>query len=223
MILLKGFIKKRILTGLSIEFRVKEQHTVNGVREIRRALLSGVAVVDSPAYENSIAEARRIRGVSFRFRIPYKRRLRCECCKKAGIVIFDEGAFSDVLKDEKKELLAVHGNYTGAISSRKRETLKVQDSEKGLEVSSEISNTTAGNDLVQQGKDVPLLGRPIIDFDKSETVADGDALRVKKARLRGFIIGPSDNDEGWSPIEFINDGEKRNFLTCNKRGLPFWL
>ena len=217
-------IRTKVLRGLSVEFIPIEQRAVQGIREISRARLLAVAVVDDPAYENSTVEARFIRGARMNFKVRYNRRLKCECCKKSDTVIFDEAAFDDVLKDDKKELLAVHGNYTGAVASRKRGTLKLQNTEDGLEISSDLADTTAGRDILEQGKDVPLLGRPIVDFDKSETVEEAGALRVRKAHLRGFIIGPSDNDEGWDPIRFTDGTEERKrILTCDARGLPFWL
>lgn len=52
-------IRKKILRGLSIEFLPKAERMAGGVRVITRAKLSGVAVVDRPAYAQSEIEARR--------------------------------------------------------------------------------------------------------------------------------------------------------------------
>ena len=51
-------VRGRILRGLSIEFKPVQQKFIDGVRVIDRAVLRGIAVVDSPAYKKSVVEAR---------------------------------------------------------------------------------------------------------------------------------------------------------------------
>ena len=51
-------IRSGLLTGLSIEFRATAQSVVNGVRRITAAVLGGVGLVDSPAYEAASVEVR---------------------------------------------------------------------------------------------------------------------------------------------------------------------
>ena len=48
--------------GLSVEFYAAEEGQVQGVREVRSALIEAVAVVESPAYVQAVAEVRRKRG-----------------------------------------------------------------------------------------------------------------------------------------------------------------
>jgi len=68
-----------------------------------------------------------------------------------------------------------------------------------------------------------ILGRPIVDFTKSETeLVDGVSV-VKKAFLKGFLLGPSDANKGWDPVKFTKDGKEERTLTCDSRGIPFWL
>ena len=52
-------VRKKILRGLSIEFLPKTERLEGQVRIIERAILSGVAVVDRPAYTDSEVQARR--------------------------------------------------------------------------------------------------------------------------------------------------------------------
>lgn len=52
-------VRSGVLRGLSIEFRAIAERIEAGVRVIERAMLSGIAVVDSPAYPQSEVEARR--------------------------------------------------------------------------------------------------------------------------------------------------------------------
>ena len=51
-------VKRGILRGLSIEFRVLEQRASSGIREILKARLTGLGIVDRPAYPQSIITKR---------------------------------------------------------------------------------------------------------------------------------------------------------------------
>ena len=48
--------------GLSVEFYASSEGQVQGVREVRSALIEAVAVVESPAYVQAVAEVRSKRG-----------------------------------------------------------------------------------------------------------------------------------------------------------------
>ena len=47
-------IRNGTMTGLSIEFRAEQEGRAHGMREIRRAVLSAAALVDSPSYGTSV-------------------------------------------------------------------------------------------------------------------------------------------------------------------------
>ena len=47
-------IKNGTMTGLSIEFRAEQEGRAGGMREIRRAVLSAAALVDSASYGTSV-------------------------------------------------------------------------------------------------------------------------------------------------------------------------
>ena len=51
-------IRNRVIRGLSVEFKPIQQQFVSGIREINSALLKAVALVDTPAYEQSVVKAR---------------------------------------------------------------------------------------------------------------------------------------------------------------------
>ena len=53
-----ALVRSGVLRGLSIEFRAVAERIEAGVRVIERAVLRGVAVVDTPAYPASEVEAR---------------------------------------------------------------------------------------------------------------------------------------------------------------------
>lgn len=54
-----ALVRGGVMRGLSVEFRAVAERMESGVRVIERAALSGVAVVDTPAYPASEVEARR--------------------------------------------------------------------------------------------------------------------------------------------------------------------
>lgn len=200
-------VKKRVLRGLSVEFRAISEHYEAGVRVITDAILSGIAIVDRPAYQGAVVEARAIAGLRVNFSVPKGSRLRCECCPDADEVNFLDDAFAESFDDG--DTLAVAGNYRGALASRRRGSLVTRETDEALEVQTSIANTQAGRDLIEQSRDVPIYGRPIVDFGKSEySVSDGTA-NIRKAHVRGFILGPTDANKGWSPVNIVRDQENR--------------
>ena len=51
-------VRKRVLTGLSVEFRAVRERLEGRVRVIEKAILSAVGVVDTAAYAGAVVEAR---------------------------------------------------------------------------------------------------------------------------------------------------------------------
>ena len=53
-------LRAGLFSGLSIEFKAIKETFVGGVRRISEAILTGAALVDSPAYSGSVVEAREL-------------------------------------------------------------------------------------------------------------------------------------------------------------------
>ena len=192
-----------------MEFRAVKEHFEAGVRVITEALLSGVAVVDRSAYSGSVVEARRIPGFRMSYKVPYDKKLRCECCTKASNVRFKKGSLDDVADGTDGDVLAVSGNYKGALASRKRGSLRPKKTDNALVVEMDIADTQSGRDLIAQADDVDILARPIVDFNKSTFTVEGDTAVIEKAHVRGFTLGSTDAVEGWTPVKIIREAEKR--------------
>ena len=67
-------VKTGVMRGLSIEFEATSERMENSVRVIDRAVLHGIAVVDTPAYPASEVEARRA-ALAVRQTVPARRRV----------------------------------------------------------------------------------------------------------------------------------------------------
>ena len=200
-------ISNGLLRGLSIEFYPTSESQENGVRVLSKAVLTTISAVDDPAYDGSHIEARQLRGSFLRARVPWGKTLGCECHRSANCkrVKFSEGAFDETLDDEENEVLAIIGNYQGAIASRKRGSLVLKSTSRGLEIDlKDTANTDAARMLAEQAREVPIFARPVF-AEPSEFVETGTGENAiatyKKARLRAILLGPTDVSEGWTPIE----------------------
>ena len=95
-----SLIQRGALGGLSIEFHPVEERTVPdfgaSIREIRRARLSGLSVVDAPAYPAAGVEARQ-RHHRFTGEVPVGANVDCKCADgEAKKVQFGRDAFRGV-------------------------------------------------------------------------------------------------------------------------------
>ena len=206
-----ALVRAGVLRGLSVEFRAVAERIEGGVRVIERAILSAVGLVDTPAYPASEVEARRRRDERAPFlkaRWAANRKGACACQgPDVSDVEFEEGAWSDVLASNR-EVLAVAGDYSKAVASRSRGTLRLSEGQDGaldIELTREAGATPAGRDLAATAKAVPITARPIIDNDLSD-FADADGVRTfTRAHLRAVLLKPSDRPDGWDPAEIAGD------------------
>ena len=201
-------VKAGILRGLSIEFTALQERMVGDVREIVRARLDDLGLVDRPAYDESTIEARRsekrarlalrISGV-----IPYEKRVDCRCqTGRCNSVVMKRGSLKAAV-DSQDEILLVAGDYSKALSSKKRGSLVLTDTREGLKIESSIPDNSAGRDLVAGASEIPLLVRPSFDQAASEFVEDGATAIYTHMSLRAVLIGASDAAAGWPEAELV--------------------
>ena len=167
-----ALVRSGILPGLSAEFEVLSEHDEDGCRVIDLANLSGLAVVDRPAFQQSTVEARaRKRGL--RGTIPYNQ---TETVRSTGRVRKERiapGAFGYSLSDPDQEILAQIGNAPAEVlGSKKAGSLKLTDSPSslGVEIANVVSTSYADDFLAQLGSGLFDLGlKPLY---RTEGVAD---------------------------------------------------
>ena len=200
-------VKAGKLKGFSIEFKAITERMESGLRVISSAALEGVGLVAFPSYEQSKVEARANVG-KLRGRIPTGETLTCKCHRgSCDQVRFAHGAFDDALKDGGRDTLLISDQFSSAMASRKRGTLRMEQAADGLRIEADLPATTAADDLVKTSAAVNLLARPVFDQEFSEfEEIDGVAI-YKRVHLKAILIGASDVT-GW-PTAKLSGAAKR--------------
>lgn len=205
-------VRSKVLRGLSIEFRAVKEDFIDGIRTISKAALYGFGVVDQGQYSGSNdLEARAGIRVGIRAGIPYGKNLGCKChTGDCDTVNFSPDTFRESL-ESGKEVLAISGDYAHAVASRSRGGLTLTNTARGLQIGiAQFVDNQAARDLIAMAAGVPLLARPVFNnAEFKEVTKDGRTVaHYEKANLRAILLGPSDNAEGWEPIE-IEDRQSR--------------
>ena len=125
-----------VLRGLSLEFSAVAERMEGDTRVIERAELRGLAVVDRPAYSDSLVQARaeirrRGRGIGGSFDYNRNRTTRATGRKRKQRVA--PGAFKFALEDPDREISLLLGrNYDQPLASKLSGSLKLEDTREAL-------------------------------------------------------------------------------------------
>ena len=181
-----------------------------GLRSISAANLTGLAIVErggnvgtdavlarfNPAIEQYASIAAVASGI-----IPYGKELQCECLKSIGCksVNFQPGALDDIADS----VLAVGGSYDAPVASVAQGGLRFKHTDDGLQWEADIPDDANGQKILAAAEVAPVVGRPFIDVEASETMQDGTLLTYSKAKLRSLIIRSTDATEGWAPATIL--------------------
>ena len=118
-----ALVRAGVMRGLSIEFRAVAERIEGSVRVIERAVLSGIGVVDTPAYPASEVEARRRGGrrAWVRGGVRYGVEAHCECLTgECSRVLFRPKALGPA---DGGDVLALTGRASEAVGSTRGGTL----------------------------------------------------------------------------------------------------
>ena len=185
-------IHRGVLRGLSVEFRAIRDKWEGNLRRVARAALEGLGIVDRPSYQGAEGLEVRVAGRVLRGLIPTGRRLGCKCQGPTCNAV----QFTDDALEVVEGAIAVNGSYGAPVASARRGAVRHRMTDAGLEVEIDVPDNEVGAELLELARAVPLYVRPFMDSELSEFNQQGALRTFTKARVRAFILGTTDADEG---------------------------
>ena len=158
------------------------------------ATLAGAGLVDQGAYDKAVVEVR-AKGRTVKGVFPgWQKRAECRCQgDDCEAVIFDQGAFDAALEDPDREVLAVAGNYDSPVASRRRGSLRIEQTDTGISVEVDLTDGTASAKAVEDAAAVgDIYTRPYIDLGPLPVRRRGRAWTEDPAILPGVAQGRRD-------------------------------
>ena len=201
-------IRRGALTGFSVEFSGAEQRIVSATREIEKAVLSGLAVVDKPAYPAAGVEARQRRN-SYSTTIRRARILGCKCLgtlgtRNVGQISFGEESFNRVIREVNagdRIVSAISGSASDVVATTAA-GLTLTQTRAGLGIRIEPLDTEAGRrfrELVTT-EGVDVYARPLLDRDLSDFDVTGETAIITTAIFDNILVKPTPTNMGQTPL-----------------------
>ena len=213
---------------MSVEFfPMEERRTMGGIREIVKAFVPRVALMDDPEYAQTGAEVRRIeerQGGAFITSITTDTEMDCRCSGTLAEdnvleVSFSPGSFDRVVREVdrgRRNVSAISRGAGDVVADVNSGSLSLRTGRGGeLVIGIEALNTEAGRrtrELIDAG--VEVHARPVLTPD-SEFEVDGIVARVSDADFSYILVKPTDRTRGLRPLRSArsNRGEDRRAAT----------
>ena len=216
-------VRSGVLRGLSVEFQALEERQDGGLRIIERASLSGLGIVDRPAYADSVVQARmevrqtgkrRIEGAFFYEKLvvvddggALQNRLHHNTDEPVTRRKVRPGAFAKSIQDDDVEQVLLLGNsYDNQIASKKGKSLVLTDSPDSLTFSADLPDIPSVDEFLTKldagaiSPGVRMLYRISPIDDAVDLVPDGEDFveTVNDALLTAISIAnrPPRGNEG---------------------------
>ena len=218
----RALAKRSGIGGASMEYFVLEEHAGDdGAFVVERARLTGLALVDRPAFVGSTIRAAARGRVGTPVSNPWiksqwqaRKSGSCGCQgDSCDEVSFEPGAFDEAISDGR-ELLALAGSNR-PLASRKKGSLSIVAEENGdvsVALDRAAAVTPAGQALASEMDAVRVVARPWVDVEASEYTQEGRHRKFTKAALRGVIVKGTVDDDGWEEIQKAEQRRRRVWL-----------
>lgn len=192
-------VRRGEMAETSIEFRSLSEDMADGRRRIRQASLPAISVVDRGAYGQAGPVEVRRSGRVLQGRIPYGRKLACQCGPRGCTYAeFERGSF-----ELPEEVLAVHGSYRHPLGSRKRGSLVIEAGPDALEMELALQDLETATELLEAMKAADIYMRPYVHAERAKFEKVQDLAVYQSAPVRAIVVGVTDRAEGLIPATLI--------------------
>ena len=110
---------------------------------------------------------------------------------------------------QERDVLAVVGQYNQGLGSTSRGSLRLRpDGDGGLNFFVDVRDTERGRTLMETFSSTDIFGRPYIDTSASVFSINGQTAVYTGVILSAIVLGPSDQNLGWQPLEEIDAADE---------------
>lgn len=188
-----ALVRSKVLRGLSVEANPTSKRIDGETLIVEAADLTGLGIVDRPAFPASEINAAQDRAISGKVNLGQP--LACRCRKNCDRIIIEPDAFDRALAEaaggSREITAALTGNFDKPIASLSAGTMKIRRRENVLHIDiSRLTDTQPVRDWLASLGAARYYARPYFPDDQSTFTVEGTTARFTEADLRTIEIAP---------------------------------